>query len=208
MKKDVNSHYFSKNPQSILKTYSISDSLRGHLYFFKTAAGVFSYRKIDLGTKTFIKYMEIPINRSLFLDIGCGYGPIGIVLAKENINSTTFMIDINSRAVLCARENAKLNHVENVKILNGSYFEPIKSQNLRFDAIYTNPPLKRGKREFLDFCYMVPDYLKDGGSYQFVVRRTMGAKNILEILSEKLSNMNVKVRFKRSGYWIFFLKKR
>jgi len=207
--KDINnSHYFSKSPHSILKTYSISESLRGHLYIFKTSSGIFSHRKIDLGTKTLIRYMQIPPKNALLLDMGCGYGPIGIVLAKENPDSTIYMIDINSRAIWCARENVKINHVKNVKIFNNSYFDLIKSENLKFDGIYSNPPLKKGKKEFLNFCYLVPNYLKIGGTFQFVIRRTLGASNIFKILSDKLSNMEIEIKFKRSGYWIFFLKKR
>ena len=208
MKYKSNSHYFSKSPQATLKTYSISESLRGHLYIFKTSSGIFSYRKIDLGTKTFIKYMEIPIHNAIFLDMGCGYGPIGIVLAKERPNSFVYMIDINKRAISFAKENVNINQVGNIKVLNGSYFEPIKSQNIKFDRIYTNPPLKKGKKEFLNFCSLVPDYLKAGGSFQFVIRRTLGGKNIFETLSEILSNMEVEVTYKRSGYWIFYIKKR
>ena len=208
MKQKNNSHYFSKSPQSILKMYSISESLRGHLYLFKTSSGIFSHRKIDLGTKTFIIYMEIPPNNALLLDMGCGYGPIGIILAKENPNSTIYMIDINSRAIGCVRENAKINQVKNVKIFNGSYFNPIKSENLKFDGIFINPPLRKGKKEFLNFCYLVPNYLKEGGTFQFVIRRKMGAKNIFKILSDRISSMEIEIKFKRSGYWIFYLKKK
>jgi len=208
MSSNNENHYFSKKPQAPLKIFSISESLRGHLYIFKTTPGVFSSRKIDLGTKTLIKYMEIPREKSNLLDMGCGYGPIGLVLAKENPNSTIFMVDINRRAIWCARENTKINQISNAKTIAGSYFEPINSQGIKFDGIYTNPPLKKGKKEFLRFCESIPNHLKSDGMFQFVIRRTMGAKNIFLLLQKMLPNMEVEVRFKRSGFWVFYLKKK
>ena len=208
MSSNNRSHYFSKKPQAPLKIFSISESLRGHLYIFKTTPGVFSSKKIDLGTKTLIKYMVIPDETCILLDMGCGYGPIGIVLAKENPKSTIYMVDKNRRAIWCARENIKINQISNAKTITGSYFKPFYSQGIKFDGIYTNPPLKKGKKEFLRFCDAISNYLKSNGTFQFVIRRTMGANNIFLILQKMLPNMEIEVRFKRSGYWVFYLKKK
>lgn len=207
MKNNHNSHYFSKTPQADLKILSIAESLRGHLYILKTTPGVFSYRKIDLGTKTFIKYMEVPKTGATLLDMGCGYGPIGIVLANICQNCVIYMVDINRRAIWCSRENIKINQVTNVNILSGSYFEPILPLDLKFDGIYTNPPMKKGKKEFLKLCNLIPSYLKHEGTFQFVIRRTMGANDIYQILKDNLQSMDVEVRYKRSGYWVFFCRK-
>ena len=118
-----NQHYYSQFPDVNVKINTISESLRRHLYIFKTISGVFSYNKIDLGTKIFIEHMVIPKRPSILLDLGCGYGPIGIVLSYESPESTVYLIDINKRAIWCAKENTKinlLNHKKKVIILAGN----------------------------------------------------------------------------------------
>jgi 16S rRNA (guanine1207-N2)-methyltransferase len=200
-------HYSSHFPDVKLKRYTISESLRRHLYIFKTLTGVFSYKKIDLGTKILVENMFIPKEPSNLLDLGCGYGIIGIVLAYESPQSAVYMIDINRRALWCAKENVKISLQENqnkVKILSGNYFEPFRKKKIKFDGIYTNPPLRKGKREFLNVCEAVPNFLKDEGFFQFVVKRKMGAESILNELRKRFQDAKIEIIYKRSGYWIFF----
>lgn len=202
-----NSHYYTKFPDAKLKIHTVSESLRRHLYIFKTAPGVFSYKKIDLGTKIFIEQMTIPIERpSILLDLGCGYGPIGIVLGYEAPKSIVYLIDINRRATWCTKENIKLNLPDRQKqiiALSGSYFEPIKNKNLKFDGIYMNPPLRQGREEFLELCKEIPNYLKPASFFQFVIKKRMGAPFILRHLSDTFPDMKFDVLCKRSGYWVF-----
>lgn len=202
-----NSHYYTKFPDVKLKIYTVSESLRRHLYIFKTTPGVFSFKKIDLGTKVFIEHMTIPKQRpSVLLDLGCGYGPIGIVLGYEAPQSTVYLIDINRRALWCARENIKLNLSDRKKqiiALSGDYFEPIKNKSSKFDGIYTNPPLRQGRKEFLELCKEIPNYLNPAGFFQFVVRKKMGAPFILRHLTDTFPNQKIDILCKRSGYWVF-----
>ena len=104
-----NQHYSSEFPDVKVKIHTISESLRRHLYIFKTLTGVFSFRKMDLGTKIFIEHMIIPEEPGIMLDLGCGYGPIGIVLGYESPESLVYLIDINKHAIWCAKENVKIN---------------------------------------------------------------------------------------------------
>ena len=134
-----NQHYFDEFPDVRVKIHTISESLRRHLYIFKTITGVFSFSKIDLGTKVLIEHMIISKDPSVFLDLGCGYGPIGIVLSYESPDSVVYLIDINKRAIWCTKENIKINvknNKKNVLALQGNYFEPIKKKNIKFDGIY------------------------------------------------------------------------
>jgi len=199
-------YYYSKVPEVNVKIHTISESLRKHLYIFKTITGVFSFKKLDLGTKVLIEHMSIPKESSILLDLGCGYGPIGIVLAYESPQSSVYLLDINKRAIWCARENIKLNlprERKNIIALSGNYFNPIKTKNLRFDGIYMNPPLRRGRREFLVLLSKIRNNLKPNGYFQFVIKKKMGAAYILKYFTDTFPNENIEILCKRSGYWVF-----
>ena len=199
-------HYYSEFPDAKVKIHTISESLRKHLYIFKTITGVFSFNKIDLGTKIFIENMIIPKDPSFLLDLGCGYGPIGIVLGYEAPESTIYLLDINKRAIWCVKENIKLNlpkERKNVIALSGNYFKPIISKNLKFDGIYMNPPLRQGRKQFLELLYDIPIHLNKKGSFQFVIKKKMGAEYILKYFKDTFPNENIEILCKRSGYWVF-----
>ncbi|MBN1214027.1 MAG: class I SAM-dependent methyltransferase [Candidatus Lokiarchaeota archaeon] len=198
-------HYYSKYPDSQLKVFTISESLRRHLFLFKTTTGIFSFRKIDLGTKILIENMTIPEKKSILLDLGCGYGPIGIVLGYYSHDSEIYFIDSNKRAIWCTKENVKLNLPElknNMHIFSGDYFESLKNKDIKFDIIYMNPPLRKGKKEFFEIFDVLPFYLKKGGLFEFVIRKKMGAPHVYKYLLDKFKN-KIKVKCKRSGFWIF-----
>jgi 16S rRNA (guanine1207-N2)-methyltransferase len=201
-------HYFSRFPDVDLEIHTISESLRRHLYVFKTATGIFSKDRIDLGTKVLIKHMRIPQKPSTLLDLGCGYGPIGIVLGYESAQSQIYFIEINRRAIWATKENIKLNlpqAKDRLHVLTGDYFEPVEGMKNEFDGIYMNPPMRKGKDEFLSVCEKVPEYLKPNGFFQFVIRRKMGAPSIYSTLKERFSEDDVNITCKRSGYWVFYL---
>jgi len=201
-----NQYYYSKSPDVKLKTYTISESLRRHLYIFKTITGVFSFKKLDLGTKILIEHMNIPKNPGTFLDMGCGYGPIGIVLGQESPRSKIYFTEINRRAIWCVKENVKINLPDSksrIKILSGNYFEQINKKNIKFDGIYANPPLRLGKQEFLNVYKEVPHYLEPNGFFEFVIMKKMGAASLYSVLKEIFPKSNVEILCKRSGYWVF-----
>ncbi|MHA2035641.1 MAG: class I SAM-dependent methyltransferase [Promethearchaeota archaeon] len=200
-----NEHYSSEFPNVKVKIHTISESLRRHLYIFKTVTGVFSFSKLDLGTKTLIDHMTIPEEPSVLLDLGCGYGPIGVVLGHESPESHVVLIDINKHAIWCTKENIKINlrNNRNIQVFSGSYFDPIKSRNLKFDGIFMNPPLRQGRKEFLNLIHIIPNYLKANGSFQFVIKKKMGAPFVLNYLKSEFPNSKVDILCKRSGYWVF-----
>ena len=201
-----NEHYSSTFPDVNLKVSMVSESLRRHLYIFKTVTGVFSYKRIDLGTKILVENMFIPKSPSTLLDLGCGYGAIGIVLTYESVQSMIYLIEVNKRAIWCAKENLKLNVPEaknRVHILWGNYFEPLKNKDIKFDGIYMNPPIRQGRKEFINLLYSIPDFLNPNGYFQFVIRKKMGASYILDFLEETYPNKKTEILCKRSGYWVF-----
>ncbi|MFX0104074.1 MAG: class I SAM-dependent methyltransferase [Candidatus Hodarchaeota archaeon] len=199
-------HYYSKFPDVNVKIHTISESLRKHLFIFKTITGVFSFKKLDLGTKVFIEHMYIPKDPSILLDLGCGYGAIGIVLGYESPQSSVYLIDINKRAIWCTKENIKLNlpnQDTNIVAISGNYFDPIISKNVKFDGIYMNPPLRQGRKEFLKLLHDIPKYLKPNGSFQFVIKKKMGAPYVLKYIQDSFPDNKVDIICKRSGYWVF-----
>ncbi|MFX0026176.1 MAG: methyltransferase, partial [Candidatus Hermodarchaeota archaeon] len=122
-----------------------------------------------------------------------------------------YLIDINKRAIWCAKENIKINLPESknrVFALIGNYFEPIKNKNIVFDGIYMNPPLRKGRKEFLDLFDEIVLYLKPNGLFQFVIKRKMGAEFISNYLKNKFSEENIEIICKKSGYWIFKYKQK
>lgn len=199
-------HYYSLLPDVKLKIFTVSESLRRRLYIFKTVPGIFSYKKVDLGTKLLIEHMSIPLGDVNLLDLGCGYGPIGIVLARESTRSKVYMIDINKHACWCSRENVKTNvasYQGRVKVYSGSFFEPVEKKNLVFDSIYMNPPLRLGRKVFFNICKDAFKNLNTRGSLQFVLRKKMGADYIFKTLKDKFIRVETQITCKRSGYWVF-----
>ena len=207
--KQKNQHYSTQFPDVKIKVYSVPESLKQHLFIFKTITGVFSFKKLDLGTRVFIEHMTVPKKQSVLLDLGCGYGAIGIVLAYISPPSTVYLIDINKRAIWCTKENIKYNLLDRtnkVITLSGSYFKPLKNKNIKFDGIYMNPPLRNGRKEFLKLCEEVPYFLKKKGLFQFVIKKKMGAEYVLKYINSNFSNIfDIKIICKRSGYWVFDL---
>ncbi len=199
-------HYYSRSPDVNVKIYTISESLRRHLFIFKTITGVFSFKKIDLGTKVFIEHMIIPEGSTNLLDLGCGYGPIGIVLAYNSPQSTVYLVDINKRAIWCTKENIKINLTNGIgktRTFSGNYFEPIKNTKLKFDGIYINPPLRQGRKSFLELISHIPSYLELNGVLQFVIKKKMGALFIQNYLKDTFPDEKIEIICKRSGYWVF-----
>ncbi|MGV9171543.1 MAG: class I SAM-dependent methyltransferase [Promethearchaeia archaeon] len=204
-------HYSSKYPDVPLEKHSISVSLRRHLYIFKTLTGVFSYEKLDLGTEILIRNLIIPEEPKYLLDLGCGYGPIGIVLGYETTDAEIFMMDINRRAVWCAKENIKINlpqERDRIKAFAGNYFEPFKKKEIKFDAIYMNPPIREGREEFFELIEDIIKYLNPKGFFQFVIRKKLGASYVEEYLQNNYSSYKTDIIAKRSGYWIFIFYKK
>ena len=199
-------HYFTPYPDVRLKIHTVSESLRRHLYIFKTVTDVFSFNKIDLGTKILIEHMYIPLKACDLLDLGCGYGPIGIVVAHESPKSQVHLIDINKNACWCAKENIRINisnYKGRVKVVSGNFFEPFSLKNIEFDGIFMNPPIRLGRKAFFKVCDDIYKNLKPGGSFQFVLRKKMGAEHVYHTLKERFPGEHIEITCKRSGYWVF-----
>lgn len=191
-------HYYSEEQITEFELFLVKAVLRGHIFEFLTASGVFSYKKVDLGTRLLVETMEIP-NEGTFLDLGCGYGVIGIVAAKINERLHVIMTDINRRAVMLARENAKRNGVRNVKVIQGDLYEPVRG--MKFNAIVSNPPIHKGLDTVIKLIKLAPIHLKNGGTLQIVAKRNKGAERIMKFMEETFGNLEILA--KKKGYFVF-----
>ncbi len=198
----MSEHYFSRTPQSESDPDHWSFSLLGHTFIFKTDRGVFSKRTVDFGSRLLIETFRPPDLEGDILDVGCGYGPIGLALAKST-GRTVHMVDINERALLLCRENASLNQVANVRIYESDRLEGVREKD--FAAIVTNPPVRAGKKVVYDIFEQSYDHLKAGGELWIVIQKKQGAPSAEKKLAEIFDE--VEVVKKKKGYFIIKAKK-
>jgi 16S rRNA G1207 methylase RsmC len=188
-------YYFSKNPKSKLRYGLIRTCLRGRAFEFLTASGVFSKERIDLGTRLLVESMILP-EAGFVLDMGCGYGTVGIVASAVNPRLSVLMVDVNVRAVRLARFNMVKNSVANAEVKKGFLYQPVK--NVAFDCILSNPPISAGLDLVKKILVEAPYHLRAGGFFEIVVRSKVGGKRLLNVFSEAFGNVEVMAR--QSGY--------
>lgn len=191
-------HYYSNQPDAQHDRRTIEEELRGTTYHFISDAGVFSKKGVDFGSKVLIEAMSV-LPGSKVLDVGCGYGPIGLVAARMAENGHVTMVDVNTRAIELAKENAQLNKITNVSIMESDLLAAVKDKN--FDVILTNPPIRAGKETVHAIFEQAYDHLREGGALWVVIQKKQGAPSA----KEKLEKMFGEVQevTKEKGYRIF-----
>jgi 16S rRNA (guanine1207-N2)-methyltransferase len=188
MTPDHADHYYAEHPLSKEKFGLIKTFLKGKIFKFTTGSGVFSVKRIDPGTRLLIETMILP-NEGNILDLGCGYGPVGIVAAKIKPKTQVYLTDINQRAVFLARKNAERNRVYNTKILQGNMYYPVKG--LLFSCILSNPPISVGMKTVKTIIEGASENLEENGTLQMVVRSKIGKKSLPEVFSRTFDNCAV-----------------
>jgi 16S rRNA (guanine1207-N2)-methyltransferase len=114
----------------------------GRLFVFETDRGVFSHGAVDRGTRLLLEALEVRPEDEI-LDVGCGYGVVGLVAAAQASRGRAVLVDINERAVALALRNARRNGIHNAEVLWGNLYEPVGERT--FDLIATNPPIRAGR---------------------------------------------------------------
>jgi len=188
-------HYYTQKPQSSHNIKNITFLINGIKLEFYTDAGVFSKTKVDYGSEILIQ--SLPELSGRVLDLGCGYGAIGISLAKLNTKAQIAMADINERAVELAVRNIERNQIKNAYAFVSNGFKNIHDQ---FNAIVCNPPIRAGKKVIYTLFEQSKDFLVPGGCLFIVIQKRQGAKSALEKLISIFGNCEV--INKKGGYWI------
>lgn len=195
----MSDHYYSSKPETAHDRQMLSVDLRGFSLKLTSDAGVFSKNGVDYGSRVLINAMDLTGAKAI-LDVGCGYGPIGITAAKLVPDAIVTMLDINERAVELARHNAIQNQVSsNTVIKQSDRLEAVRHQ--MFDVILTNPPIRAGKEIVHSIFEQAYEQLRVGGTLWIVIQKKQGAPSA----KEKLSSMfkYVEEVTKDKGYRIF-----
>lgn len=185
-------HYFTNNKLSS-NISKISSVIKEKTYSFFVDKGVFSNTKIDFGTKLLLENIE-HISGDV-LDLGCGYGVIGIYL-NLNYECNVDMVDINKRALHLTKMNIKEYKISNISVFESDAYSNIEKN---YDVIITNPPIRAGKEKVYEILIGAKNHLKDNGKLYFVMRKDQGAKSTIEKLKE---HYKITILEKSKGFFI------
>lgn len=188
-------HYFTNEnlPSDIRENICV---VLGKKFKFLTDNGVFSKDGLDFGSRLLLESIPLEEVGGKILDMGCGYGVFGIVLAKILLVKVD-MVDVNLRALHLSKRNAKLNDVTNlVSIFESNCYQNIST---KYSTIITNPPIRAGKKIVYDIVMNARDHLEDGGNLFLVIRKEQGAKSLIVDLEKVYT---VKVLEKKKGFFI------
>lgn len=191
-------HYYSNQPGAAHDRRVLEATLRGKVFRFTSDAGVFSKTGIDYGSRVLIEAIDIK-EAAQVLDVGCGYGPMGLSAAYLASKGHVTMIDVNERAVQLAKENADLNGIKNVTILKSDLFAAVKGK--MFDVILTNPPIRAGKATVHTIFEEAAVHLNAGGTLWIVIQKKQGAPSAKAKLEELFETVEEVTKDK--GYRIF-----
>ena len=187
------SHYYDETPVTPSDRKIIEYRMNGTNFSFVTDSNVFSRSEVDHGTDLLIASTIQDIKArgahkgEKLLDLGCGYGVVGVVMKSVFMAFDVTQTDINSRAVALAKENADRNNVRMEKILCGNAAETLGEEDV-FDTVMTNPPVRAGKDVVFAFYDGAYEHLREGGALYVVLQRKQGAPSTMKKLQELFGN--------------------
>ena len=197
------SHYFQDDPNLISNIKTINFEVNGISVSLLTDNGVFSKNKVDEGSLAFLKVI-LPLDLgNNILDLGCGYGTIGLTLAIAKKEARVTLADVNTRALALCKRNADAYDLgQRVTILQSDIYEKIEGP---YDSIVVNPPIRAGKKVTYKMYEEAKQYLIDGGSLYIVIRKAQGADSASKYIESIFGNVELLDRHK--GYHIYrFIK--
>lgn len=193
-------HYYSSKPHSESNPQCVSFNHNGDTLKLKTDRGVFSKEGVDFGSRLLIDSFVFPNIDGPILDMGCGYGVIGISIAKKHPDHQLTMVDINERAVLLATENAQSNGL-GARVFQSNLYEKVPG---KFAVIVSNPPIRAGKQVVHRILTDAKDYLLNQGELWIVIQKKQGAPSAIKKLEEIYDEVDVVNKSK--GYFIIRAK--
>jgi 16S rRNA (guanine1207-N2)-methyltransferase len=194
-------HYFENNPPETIKEYTVTYTLQGRSFSLIASSGIFAKQGLDVGSRLLINVLLQDTLSGTCLDLGCGYGPVGLTVASLNPNLTLTLADVNERAVIDARHNAQRLGLTNLQIFTSDGFQEL-TQN--FDVIAFNPPIRAGKKTIYRLYQEAKQHLNPNGSFYIVIRKDKGAEShetyLLTLFSKVLR------RDRDKGYLVLIAK--
>lgn len=176
-------HYFSQEPGSALKPKKITIPVAGEMVTVTSASGTFSPAQLDFGTEVLIEQMDLAPEYGDILDLGCGWGPIALNLAKLRPGTKVWAVDVNTRSVELTAKNAK-----DLGLSNISAVVPDEvPENLLFSGIWSNPPIRIGKKELHELLLKWLPRLQVGAEAYLVVQKNLGSDSLQKWLTEELA---------------------
>lgn len=191
---DKMGQYFS-NEQLESKIKKYETMILGRRFTFFTDNGVFCKDYLDFGTRLLLEHLPLATLGSTLLDVGCGYGVIGVVLGKL-CDLSVDMVDVNHRALHLAKMNAKENQVMHCNIYESNCYQNVDG---KYDTIVTNPPIRAGKKIVYEIVFGAKEHLNPNGQLFLVIRKDQGAKSLISDL-EKCYTVEVLERNK--GFFV------
>ena len=178
------SHYFTPAPPGEgrpVRERTIRFDDGGREFRFRTAAGVFSRGGVDRGTRLLLEAVDAA-GAGAILDLGCGYGALGIVMAARAPRARVTLVDVNPRATALAAANARQNGVANAEARTGDGCAPV--EEMRFDLILLNPPIRAGRAVVVRLLREAAAHLAAGGRFYLVARTSQGARTLARCMGE------------------------
>ena len=192
----MNDHYYTREPQSESRPVSCEYEYRGIRMRFETDAGVFSRGEVDTGTRLLLEALPEQMSGDV-LDLGCGWGVIGISVSRKWPDTRVWMADVNLRALELSWKNAEANGAR-VTCLESDGMAGLMDR--KFDAVITNPPIRAGKQVIYQMFADAAKCLKPGGALYLVIRKQQGAESCVKYLQTLFENVE---KLDRSGgFWV------
>ena len=167
-------HYFSNSPESELKLRAISARIAGETQELVTANGIFSPEHIDTGTQVLLATVPAPPPGGNLLDLGCGWGPVALTLAKLSPHATVWAVDVNERALDLVRANAQRMSMTNIMAVTPENVP----DDIEFMTIWSNPPIRVGKDSLHSILETWLPRLESGSDAWLVVQRNLGSDSL------------------------------
>ena len=180
-------HYYTDNRSLPSDRKEFSYCFDNENFVFVTDIGVFSKGSIDYGTYLLMKAVYRRDLGQKILDLGCGYGPVGIILKRFFPQCDCTMVDVNHRALELAQINCERNSTPN----QVSFSDDITALHNTFDSIILNPPIRAGKVVVYDLYQKSHDVLRENGSLYIVVQKKQGADSHKKKLEELFRNVDI-----------------
>ncbi len=194
---DAVPHYFAPDPLAPSNRRTITARIRGREWTFLTDTQVFSFREIDAGTLLLAERMEVGATDRV-LDLGAGYGVLGLVAASLASGGSAVLVESSPRAAELCEENRRRNGIENARVQIGDGLGAVSGE--RFDLVVTNPPIRAGKRVYYPWFQGAPGVLAPGGRLFVVIRVKQGADSAVKELARTFADVRTVAR--SAGYHV------